>query len=414
MARIVARQYEEFPYPARDPAEERKRLITGSPSHLAEIDHHLFGGCLRARGPLRILVAGGGTGDAAIMLGEQTRAAGIDADILYLDLSTASRAIAQKRAAIRGLERIRFATGSLLDPPEAGPFDYIDCCGVLHHLPDPQAGFDTLAGLLKPDGGMGVMVYAPHGRSGVYPMQQAVAALAGGVEAEPRAKLAAAKALLKSLPPSSLFARNPLLSDHVAGGDAGLYDLLCHAIDRPFTVMELAALVQAAGLRMTRFIEPMRYDPTRYLKDPALLEAARALPALEQAALAEALSCAMRTHVVYLTRAEHVAPPPPSPEDMRAIPVLRDPGLRLQARELKPGASIRLVFDRVPFDIALPDLAGPILTAIDGERDLAGIVRALPGSVGPERAMAAFQALYAPLEQANKLLLRLPGDDRGA
>ena len=42
----------------------------------------------------------------------------------------------------RGLGNIRFLTGSLLDVAELapGPYDYIDCCGVLHHLPDPTAG----------------------------------------------------------------------------------------------------------------------------------------------------------------------------------------------------------------------------------------------------------------------------------
>jgi hypothetical protein len=40
----VKRQYEAYPYPARDPRDEKKRLITGSPSHLTELTHWLFGG----------------------------------------------------------------------------------------------------------------------------------------------------------------------------------------------------------------------------------------------------------------------------------------------------------------------------------------------------------------------------------
>ena len=36
-------QYEAFPYPARDPADEKKRLVTGSPSHIVEVDHYVFG-----------------------------------------------------------------------------------------------------------------------------------------------------------------------------------------------------------------------------------------------------------------------------------------------------------------------------------------------------------------------------------
>jgi hypothetical protein len=61
-------QYEAYPYPARDPADEAKRLITGSPSHIVEIDHYVFGGRRDWSKPFRALIAGGGTGDGAIML----------------------------------------------------------------------------------------------------------------------------------------------------------------------------------------------------------------------------------------------------------------------------------------------------------------------------------------------------------
>ena len=40
----VKDQYEAYPYPERDPADEARRLITGSPSHPLEIDHFLFQG----------------------------------------------------------------------------------------------------------------------------------------------------------------------------------------------------------------------------------------------------------------------------------------------------------------------------------------------------------------------------------
>ena len=72
----VHAQYESYPYPARDPADEAKRLITGSPSHLLEISHYLHGGALDLSKPFRALVAGGGTGDATIMLAQQLVDAG--------------------------------------------------------------------------------------------------------------------------------------------------------------------------------------------------------------------------------------------------------------------------------------------------------------------------------------------------
>ena len=40
----VRDQYEAYPYPPRDPRDEAKRLIEGSPSHLLEINHYVFAG----------------------------------------------------------------------------------------------------------------------------------------------------------------------------------------------------------------------------------------------------------------------------------------------------------------------------------------------------------------------------------
>ena len=74
-----------------------------------------------SRKPFRALVAGGGTGDAAIMLAQQLADAGAaQAEIVYLDWSKASRAVAEARAKARGLSTIRFVTGSLLDLPTLG------------------------------------------------------------------------------------------------------------------------------------------------------------------------------------------------------------------------------------------------------------------------------------------------------
>ena len=55
--KAVADHYVAYPYPARDPADEGKRLIEGSPSRLAEVEHYLFQG--RLPSPFRVLVAGG-------------------------------------------------------------------------------------------------------------------------------------------------------------------------------------------------------------------------------------------------------------------------------------------------------------------------------------------------------------------
>ena len=105
---LLRAQYEAYPYPARDPRDEARRLITGSPGHLDEVNHYVFGGRLDFSKPLRVLFAGGGTGDGTIMLAQQCADAGVPAEITYVDLSDASRAIAERRANARGLTNISF------------------------------------------------------------------------------------------------------------------------------------------------------------------------------------------------------------------------------------------------------------------------------------------------------------------
>jgi hypothetical protein len=78
----VRAQYEAYPYPHRDPRDEAKRLITGSPSHPLEIDHYLFRGRRDWSRPFRALVAGGGTGDGTIMLAQGLADRSCPAEIL--------------------------------------------------------------------------------------------------------------------------------------------------------------------------------------------------------------------------------------------------------------------------------------------------------------------------------------------
>ncbi|MGR3783009.1 MAG: class I SAM-dependent methyltransferase, partial [Albimonas sp.] len=80
----VKRQYESYPYPARDPADEARRLVEGSPSDPIEIDHFLFRGRRDWSRPFRALVAGGGTGDGLVMLAQKLADAGCPAEIHYL------------------------------------------------------------------------------------------------------------------------------------------------------------------------------------------------------------------------------------------------------------------------------------------------------------------------------------------
>jgi SAM-dependent methyltransferase len=359
----VKEQYESYPYPERDPADEAKRLIVGSPSHPFEIDHFLFEGQRDWSVPLRALVAGGGTGDALIQIAALMKQAGAPCELTYIDLSTASREIAEARATARGLDNITFVTGSLLDASDHGPFDYIDCCGVLHHLPDPAAGFAALRAALAPGGGMGFMVYAPYGRSGIYALQDAFGTLFDGLS--PQVRLAKAKKIVAGLHKGHPFAANPNLFDH-KDGDAGFYDLLLHGQDTPFDIPLLLETLEQTGWRIQGLLPPAMYDLARITDRPKGMDDATAM------AVAEQLRGTIKKHLGYLV---------PADEDRKTargsksslVPRSHFSDMRKPAQVVAQGRPLPITLKEADVQVRLPRECAPLMAAINNRRTVGQI-----------------------------------------
>jgi SAM-dependent methyltransferase len=405
----LAAQYEAFPYPRRDPRDEAKRLVVGSPGHLREIDYWIFGANRPAGRPLNALFAGGGTGDGTLMLAQQMTTAGRAGPVTWLDRSATALKIAQSRAAARGLTNIAWESRSLLDLPGSGlgPFDYIDCCGVLHHLPDPAEGLRALTSVLAPGGGLGLMVYAPHGRTGVYMVQDALRLLAPAEEA-PAARLDVARRVMRHLPETAWLRQNRFLDDHVNGGDSGLYDVLLNPRDRAFTVPQLVALLAEAGLRVACWVEPLRYDPMFWLPDPRLRARAEALDPTARAALAEALTGNISAHIVYCVRAD-VLDARADPMAPDAVPIGREVTGDQLAGYIQPDGAITMAFDGLRAPIPLPAMAAAILRLVDGQRTVGEIGATLAARGSSMEAFSrAWRATFTALEHVNRLLLAPP------
>lgn len=72
-----------------------------------------------------------------------------------------SRAIESTRQNTRDLPNVHLVQGDIYAPPFAdGTFDLVYSIGVLHHLPDPQRGLNTLTPLARSGGQVFVWVYS--------------------------------------------------------------------------------------------------------------------------------------------------------------------------------------------------------------------------------------------------------------
>jgi SAM-dependent methyltransferase len=134
-------------------------------------------------------------------------------------------------------------------------FDQIICTGVLHHLADPDAGLRALRGVLKPDGAVHLMVYAPYGRTGVYMLQAFCRRI--GIHAndeEIRDLIAALTALPPGHPLENLLRESPDFRQ-----EAALADALLNPQDRSYSVPQLFDFIEKAGLTFGRWLKQAPY-----------------------------------------------------------------------------------------------------------------------------------------------------------
>lgn len=342
--------YDRYPYPPRDPADEAHRLIEGSPSTLTEVDHFLFDGGRTRPDPFRVLVAGCGTGDAVVMIAQQMTDRRIAGTVLGIDLSSAALDIALARLHARGLTNASVSVRSLdeLDRHGDQRFDYIDCCGVLHHLPDPSAGMEHLATLLTRTGGIGLMMY---GRIARIELDALRRALPDG--ADP----ALARAALTALPPS-----HPV-RERFAGPDASdaeIADLLLNPRVRTYAASEVLAVVERAGLSPVDFVEPALYDPASY--GPTETGAGDVASRADEA---ERRNGTITNHVMYAA----AAPVKPLTLDGSSVLMLR----HVEASALADRNEVTITASSIRLRFTLSEDARALLRELDGRRSLAEI-----------------------------------------
>lgn len=316
-----------------------------------------------------VLVAGCGTTQAAKFALRWPRA-----QIVGIDVSAASLAFTLEMKRKYGLGNLQVRQLSVERAGElAQAFDYVACTGVLHHLPDPEAGLRALGDALADKGALQLMVYAPYGRAGIYLIQDYCRRLGVQPTAPEILDLIVS---LRALPPEHPLA--PLLrKSQDLRTREGLADALLNPLDRAYSVPQLLELLDGCGLQFGRWLRQAPYLPQ--CGGPAATpHAARLaqLPATEQYAAMELFRGTMARHTVVAYRAGASARAAAADFSGDAwldyVPV-RLPETVAVREKLPPGAAAVLINQAHTFtDIYLPIDARQerLLAAVDGSRSI--------------------------------------------
>jgi SAM-dependent methyltransferase len=372
IAARVSAFYEAHPYPpAVDDLEGYGRKWDVA---RRRAESHLFWPLEPYRDDRRILVAGCGTTQAAKLALRWPRA-----QVTGIDVSGASIAFTEGLKRKHQLDNLGAQQLPLERATDLGrSFDYVVCTGVLHHLPDPDAGLRALRAVLEPNGALQLMVYAPYGRAGIYLIQDYCRRLGVKPTASDVLDLITS---LKALPPDHPLV--PLLrkSQDLLTRE-GLADALLNPQERSYSVPQLLDLLAGCGLRFGRWLRQAPYLPQ--CGGPATtphLPKLQRLAIDEQYAAMELFRGSMARHTVVAHRSDQTASA--SAVDFSGdawpdyVPV-RIPDTVVVREHLPPGAAAVLINRSHTFtDIYLPIDASQegLLSAIDGRRTISQIAK---------------------------------------
>jgi len=239
MSETVRHHYEKYPYPHYPllaSVREYDTYALNLPALWGK-----FNGYLPPREFQRILIAGCGSFSPYPF-----SVANNCAEITALDLSASSLRRARLHCLLHGRCNLGYLKGDLLDRTVApGPYGLIDAYGVLHHLDDPQSGFQALAERLSPGGILRIMIYNRYARGTEESIRRALRWIT-------IRDIGAAKALIRRSAPGSRL-RAFYESSSEAAFDAGLADALLHPRVHTYRIDELLELIAAAGLEPLQF-----------------------------------------------------------------------------------------------------------------------------------------------------------------
>jgi SAM-dependent methyltransferase len=244
--------YDHYPYPRPIESLEKYRRLWQDPQR-RRADYHLAWPARPYKEDLSILIAGCGTSQAA-----KHAVRWPAAQITGIDVSARSVCCTEELKRKHNLHNLQVHQLAIERVSELeASFDQIVCTGVLHHLADPDAGLRALRGVLKPDGAMHLMVYAPYGRAGIYMLQEFCRRTGiHATDADIRDLIEVLGALPPGHPLENLLREAPDFRQ-----EAALADALLHPQDRAYSIPQVFDFLERGGLIFGRWIKQAPYSP---------------------------------------------------------------------------------------------------------------------------------------------------------
>ncbi len=372
--------YDRYPYPRpvdnldkyRDLRQDRQRR---------RAEYHLLWPARSYKEDHSILIAGCGTSQAA-----KHALRWPAAQVTGIDFSATSVSCTEELKRKYNLDNLQVRQLPIERARELETsFDQIVCTGVLHHLADPDMGLSALRNVLKPDGAMHLMVYAPYGRTGIYLLQEFCKRLGiHATDAEIQDLIAALSALPPGHPLETLLREAPDFRH-----EAELADALLHPQDRAYSVPQLFDFIARGGLTFGRWIKQAPYS-VRCGVVAKIPQAARMtrLSLAEQYAAIELFRGTMVRHSLIAYRNDN----PSAPQQIRFaddtwlgyVPIRMADTVCVRDR-LPPGSAAVLINRAHTYkDLIMP--IGPtekrLFDAIDGNRSIGDIARSIGDNAG--------------------------------
>ena len=255
---------------------------------------------------IRILDAGCGTGSGTDYLINLNP----EAEVVAIDLSEKALEVAEERCNRSGViakhdKPVEFKQMKLEEATQLdGEFDFINCVGVLHHLPEPELGIQAIAKKLKPGGILHIFVYAELGRWEISLMQKAIALLQGDKRGDYRDGVKVGRDIFANLPEHNrLLQQEKKLWSLENHRDESFADMYVHPQEIDYNSETLFDLIEASGLDFVGFSNPKYWQLDRLVGESSdLMDRAKGLSDRQKYRLIELLDPSLTHYEFFLSK----------------------------------------------------------------------------------------------------------------